>query len=97
MGTAPAAQSARAGYPSVFYYSVFLRLFQQIAAAVLNGLSQVGGLDALAAVQVGDGAGHAENAVMAAARQAQPVEGPFMSRSPAWSSRQYSPIMAGVI
>lgn len=33
--------------------------------------------DLLLALQIGDGAGHAEDAVVAAARQAQPVEGPL--------------------
>ena len=53
--------------------------------------------DLLLVLQIGDGAGHAEDAVVAAARQAQPVEGPCISFSPAASSRQYCPIMAGVI
>ena len=59
------------------YYNPPGGLFQQGAAAILDGLGQVGGLDIRAGVQVGDGPGHAENAVVAAAGEAQPVKGPL--------------------
>ena len=49
--------------------------FQGVAAAVLYGLGQMRGLDTLRALQIGDGARHAQDAVVAASRQPQTVEG----------------------
>ena len=46
-----------------------------VEAAVLDRLGQVGGADGVAAVEVGDGAGHLEHAVERARREAELLEG----------------------